>query len=197
MWKRLAHLAFWLGASLYFGGLVTLGVIAAPAIFETAHSGNLSMPAISPPLEMWKQVGGEIFGNILNRFVWVEVISLVLLLVGIGVPLVTHRPVRRSAVISFILWLILAAVVSYDSAFLRPKVWTMRDQLRGSAITHVSAGTQPSTQPWPERDEFETLHDRSEMLGRVKVYVLLGLILLGSIRGLTEKPLSKQQSIET
>src|ERR1700753_1751794 len=99
MWKRFAHLSFWLGASLYFGGLVALGAIAAPSIFETARLANLSMPAISPPLEMWKQVGGEIFGNILNRFVWIEAISLLLLLIGIAVPLVTHRPIRRSAII--------------------------------------------------------------------------------------------------
>jgi len=144
MWKRLAHLSFWLGASLYFGGLVSIGAIAAPGVFHVTTHTAITMPGIAPSLNMGNQVGGEIFGEVLNRFVWIEVIGSALLLFGIGVPLVSHRPVRRSISILFSLWLALVVLLGYTAGYLHPQVWHMREVLRASAMT------QPA--PPPECD---------------------------------------------
>ena len=193
MWKRFAHLSFWLGASLYFGGLVTLGAIAAPGIFYVTTHNTITMPAIPAALNMGNQVGGEIFGEVLNRFVWIEVIASVLLGVGILVPLVSHRPVRKSTSIMFSLWLGVVVLMVYTAAYLYPQVWHERDVLRASAATRPAVGTAApaaATQAaaWPEKEEFDSLHARAETLARFKAYLLLAMIVLGSMRGITEAP---------
>ncbi len=192
MWKRFAHLSFWLGASLYFGGLITLGAIAAPGVFFVTTHNVITMPAIPAALNMGNQVGGEIFGEVLNRFVWIEVIASVLLGVGILVPLVSHRPVRKSTSIMFSLWLGVVVLMLYTAAYLHPQVWHMRDVLRASAATRpaVAAGAPAATQSavWPEKEEFDSLHARAETLARIKAYLLLAMIVLGSMRSITEAP---------
>jgi hypothetical protein len=193
MWKRFAHLSFWLGASLYFGGLVTLGAIAAPGVFFVTTHNVITMPAIPAALNMGNQVGGEIFGEVLNRFVWIEVIASVLLGVGILVPLVSHRPVRKSTSIMFSLWLGVVVLMVYTAAYLHPQVWHEREVLRASAATRpaVAAGASAATTQaavWPEKEEFDSLHARAETLARFKMYLLLAMIVVGSMRGITEAP---------
>jgi hypothetical protein len=201
MWRRLSHLSFWLGASLYFGGLVTLGVIAAPGVFFVTTHNVITMPAIPAALNMGNQVGGEIFGEVLNRFVWIEVIGSVLLGVGILVPLVSHRPVRKSTSILFSLWLGLVVLMVYTAAYLHPKVWHEREVLRASAATRpaatqaaVPAGNTAAA--WPEKEEFDSLHARAETLARIKVYLLLAIILVGAMRGITESPVHLRKKVE-
>lgn len=191
MLKKTANLSFWLGTSLYFGGLVTLGAIAAPGIFYVTTHNPITMPAIPPSLDMGRQVGGEIFGEVINRFVWIEVIGTVLLLFGTLVPLVAHRPVRRTTSLMFSLWMALAVLTAYDGFYVRPQVWEARTVLRNSALSHPSTtqtATAPATDaaPWPERERFDSLHTSSELLGRLKSYVLLAMILLGAVPGLPE-----------
>jgi hypothetical protein len=193
MWKRFAHLSFWLGASLYFGGLVSIGAIAAPGVFFVTTHNVITMPAIPAALNMGNQVGGEIFGEVLNRFVWIEVIASVLLGVGILVPLASHRPVRKSTSILFSLWLGVVVLMVYTSAYLHPQVWEMRSKLRASAttrpaygaLTPAAAATQPA---WPEMEQFDSLHARAETLARIKAYLVLAIIVVGSMRGITESP---------
>jgi hypothetical protein len=201
MWKRLAHLSFWLGASLYFGGLVSIGAIAAPAVFFVTTHNHVTMPLIPDALNMGNQVGGEIFGEVLNRFVWIEVIASVLLGVGILVPLASHRPVRKSTSIMFSLWLGVVVLMVYTAAFLHPQVWEMRSKLRASAATRPAFGTltpaAAATQPaWPEREQFDSLHARAETLARIKAYLVLAMIVLGSMRGITEAPVRLRKTKE-
>lgn len=189
MIKRVLHVAWWLGVSLYFGGMVALGAVVAPAVFSTARQAGMTMEGIaSPPLDMWKQVGGEIFGVVLERFAWVELASSVLMLLGLMGMILLHRPARRSAWVLFALWVALVAVSGYDGTVLRPTVWTTRTEVRKTAPLHATA-----TQPWPEQDRFDQLHVRSETLGRVKVYLLLGMILVAASRGIAEKPLRRRK----
>ncbi|MGN6368895.1 MAG: hypothetical protein ACTHN5_11605 [Phycisphaerae bacterium] len=190
----MSHLSFWLGASVYFGGLVALGAIAAPAVFYAANHSGMTMPGIGPALDMGNQVGGEIFGEVLNRFVLIEVISLVLLGVGIGVPMVTHRPMRKSTSLLFSLWLGVVVLMVYTAAYLHPKIWHEREVLRASAMTRPAA-TQTAVPAknavvaaWPEKEEFDSLHARAETLARIKAYLLLAMIVVGSMRGITESP---------
>lgn len=205
MWKRAAHFLWWLGASTYFGGLSTLGAIAAPVIFATTKSAHMSMPGIvSPPLVMDRQVGGEIFGNILNAFRWVEVSALFLMLLGLTPLLFSGHRVRRSTWVLLTLWILLTGLVGYDAGYLTPRVWQVRTEVRNSAAQHLltapvagaatEAAPAATLQSWPEQAEFDALHDRSELIGRCKIYVLLAMILVASWRGIAEKGTTHTES---
>ena len=191
MWRKAADVTIWLGTSVYFGGLVTLGVVAAPAVFASSANAHLSMPGIAaPPLNMSNQVGGEIFGEVLNRFAWVQLIGLALILVGLAVWFLGHKMVRRSTWVLVILWILLAALTAYDIGVLRPRVFVVRDAVREKAKRPppptMPAGPLTSAD-WPEQVEFNGLHDRSEAIAHWEAYVLLGMILVAAWRGLAEK----------
>jgi hypothetical protein len=190
MLRQSMHIAWWLGTSLYFGGLVTLGAIVAPVVFTTSADAHLSMAGIaSPPLDMGRQVGGEIFGAALNRFAWVELLSLGLMLIGLMGMILLHKPARRSSWTLFILWILLTGCAAYDTGMLRPKVWEVRTQVRQSAVAHAAA-----TEPWAEQTEFDRLHEEAELLGRVKVYLLLGMIVVAGWRRLADKSMLRRHA---
>jgi len=180
MWRRTFDVLFWLGASLYFGGMVAIGAIVAPAVFDSAHAAHLSMPNISPPLEPDRQAAGEIFGVVLQRFAYVEAISLVLILIGIAGWLLTQRVVRRSTLFISALWLLIAITTAYDFGSLTPRVWSTRDALRQTAAAHAQDAPGAA---WPERAEFDALHASSETLGKIKACALLAMVLVAAWRG--------------
>jgi len=185
MWRKAADVSFWLGLSLYTGGLITLGAIVAPSILDTATNSQLSMPAVTaPPLSMPRQVTGELFGHILNRFAWVEIIALALMLVGLAIWFLGHKIIRRSTWVLLILWAMVAGLTAYDAAAIRPRVWTLNATLRQLAAASPAA-TSPTS--WPEQQQFDDLHHRSETFGRLKAYMLLAMILVTAWRGLAEK----------
>jgi hypothetical protein len=187
MWRRITNVAWWLGVSAYFGGLIALGAIAAPAIMKSSTDANLSMPGIaSPPLPMDRQVTGQIFGEILNRFTFVEVAALGLMLIGVAGFLFAHTPVRRSVWVLLTLWVLLAAVLGYDAGMLRPKVFEQRTVMYQSAPAHAAEGMNAM---WPERIEFDRLHKQSESIGKIKAYLLLGMLLVTAWRGLADRPI--------
>lgn len=187
MWRKLADVAFWIGVSLYFGGLLAVGLVAAPAIFQTARAQKISMPGIAePPLDMANQVGGEIFGEVLYRFGFLEAVALALMLAGIAGWILGHKHVRRSTWVVLALWGMVAILAATDARWLRPKVWAMRTLVREQAPAHVAAG---AAAPWPERDQFDRLHQWDETLGRAKVYLLLAMLIVTAWRGLAEKRL--------
>jgi len=193
MWRRATNVAFWIGVSIYFGGILALGAVAAPAIKNAVQNAGISMPGVPvPPLEMRPEVTGQIFGEILARFTTVEVIALALMLVGIAGFLFAHTPVRRSAWILLIMWFGLAAFLAYDTGILRNKVWAQRKAMWQTAAAHLPDGS-PNT--WPERAEFNRLHLRSESLGRAKAYLLLGMIVVAAWRGLAERPIKHETQI--
>lgn len=186
MLRKFAMVAWWLGVSAYFGGILAVGAVVAPVVFDTARSAALTMPGVPASLDVSKQVGGEIFGAVLGRFLIVEVICLGVMLAGLTVTIVTHKTVRRSTWVLLGLWMILATFTGYDAGYLRPQVLQARDKYRASASMHVSS--ENPDEVWPERAAFEEVHARSETFGRLKAYALLGMILVGAWKGLAEKP---------
>lgn len=187
MWRRATNVAWWLGVSVYFGGLLTLVAVVAPTLVRTAADAKITMPGLSsPPLEMHKQVTGQIFGDVLKRFTVVEVAALGLMLVGLIGFLLAHTPVRRSVWVLLAMWVLLAGVVGYDAGMLRPTVWQQRNLVWQTAAAHVTDGMGAT---WPERTEFLRLHTQSETMGRVKAYLLLAMILVTAWRGLAERPM--------
>jgi hypothetical protein len=184
MVKKMLDVLFWLGVALYFGGLVALGPVAAGGIFKVSRDAQLSMPGIaSPPLDMSRQVGGELFGEVLRRFGVIEGIALALMLAGIAGWVLGHKTVRRSSWIAAVFWVIVASLALIDIAWLRPKVWAERLVVRAQAATMTAAATQAA---WPARDEFDKLHQWAEFLGRTKGEVLFAMILVVGWRGVAE-----------
>jgi len=184
MWRKLADAAFWIGLALYFGGIAAIAV-AAPAVFKTAQEKQLKLPGIAdPPLDMGNQVGGEIFGNVLYNFRIIEAIALALMLVGIGTWVLGHKHVRRSTWVILTLWAMVAAITAVDIGWLQNRIWELRETVRQQAPAHAAEGKGAR---WPERIQFDTLHHWDESLGHAKAYILLGMILVASWRGLADK----------
>src|SRR4051794_7379891 len=105
MWQKFADVIFWIGLSLYFGGLIAVGAIVAPAVFDTATAAHLSMPDVAtPPLDMSRQVGGEVFGAVLGRFAYLEAGALGMMLVGLAAWILGQRHVRGSTWVLLVLW---------------------------------------------------------------------------------------------
>jgi hypothetical protein len=160
-------------------------VVVARAVFDTAKGAGLSMPGITaPPLEMDKQVGGELFGAVLNRFSYFEALGLALMLAGLAGWLLGHRHVRRSTWVIAALWAMVAGLAAVDAGWVRPQVWAQREVVREQAASHAA---DREGAEWPERAAFDRLHQLSETLGHCKGYVLLAMILVTAWRGLAEK----------
>jgi hypothetical protein len=186
MWRHVTNLAWWIGVSLYFGGLLALGAVAAPAIRDAVGNAGITMGGFaSPPLPMRGEVTGQIFGTVLARFTWVEVISLGLMLLGIAGFLFAHVPVRRSAWVLLVLWVALACMLGYDAGVLRPKVFEQRAAMWKTAPAHAA---DKDLSGWAEHARFDRLHNLAETLGRTKGYLLLAMILVTAWRGLAERP---------
>ncbi len=166
-------MAWWLGMAAYFGGMLALAV-AAPMVFRTTRTAHVSMPGItSPPLDMANETGGEIFGNMLNAFAYVEVAALFLLLVGLLVRL--RRPTRGAHVLA-VLYVLLGLTALADLGYVRPKVWTTRERVRELAATAPAVATFAP----PEKQTFDQLHVLSERLGQVKFWLLLGMLVISA-----------------
>jgi hypothetical protein len=93
-----------------------------------------------------------------------------------------HKHVRRSTWVVLACWVLLAALAAVDAGMIRPKVWALRTTVREQAREHAVEGAR-----WPERDQFDRLHLWDETLGRAKVYLLLGMLVVTAWRGLAEK----------
>ncbi|HVX85166.1 MAG TPA: hypothetical protein VH253_10160 [Phycisphaerae bacterium] len=171
---RIPPTAWWLGLAAYFGGMLALAV-AAPVLFHTTRAQHISMPGIaSPPLDMGNETGGEIFGNILNAFAYVEVVALLLLLVGLLGKL---RAGTRVSHVLAVLYAVLALTVLVDLGYVRPKVWNTRETVRELAATAPGGAAGAAFSP-PAKQSFDALHALSERLGQVKFWLLLAMLIL-------------------
>lgn len=170
---------FWLSLSLYLGGLIVLGAIAAPALFRTLQDVHATAPqftAMTVENETGgaaRQLGGEIFGNILRRFAHVEAACVALL--GVTTGLMGYASIPRGWLrVGAALAVLLGICYFYDLTVTNA-IWQTRDQWRVAAM-------QGQTQVAVERHaEFTKLHHRSEQLANLKVFLLLGLLVTGVI----------------
>ena len=180
MLHKLLNLLFWLGLALAFGGTIAIGAVAAPAVFSATRDAQITMPNIaSPPLDLTTQAGGEIFGTILNRFATLEGIALTLIFLALAGWIVTARAVPATTWFIVGAFLFVVALTLYDNYLLRPDVWSNRQTVRNEAPAHA---TDTKDTPWPARDYFDSLHHRSELVGKIKAYALLAILLTAAWR---------------
>lgn len=153
---RIAALA---AIALWSGGIVALGAVAAPAIFDTLASRGVADA---------RAVAGAVFGETLRRF---HAVSYGCAGVVIGTLLLRRllgpRPSRlgiRLAISS-----LMAGAAVYSGTVLAGRIERARDAAGGSPSTLAAHD--------PRRTEFDRLHALSTTLAMVPV--LGGVVLIG------------------
>ena len=184
---RIFRTVFWLALALYLGGLVALGAIAAPKIFSTLQSTH---DAVTPPAgtaapttgsaALWndpRQIGGEVFGNILAAFSKLEISCMAAMLLAIVGESLLFRGVllrKRCHLARIALVIVVAGLLAYDTTVLWPDIIAQRTAWRES--------TDPSAKS-TAKTRFDALHKTSESLAHTKVYILLALLLVTALTG--------------
>ncbi|MGC8623826.1 MAG: hypothetical protein ACP5VQ_01005 [Phycisphaerae bacterium] len=87
---RITQILFWFGLSIYFGGLLILGTLVAPEIFNTIAAAGVHTSTINPLLNESKELAGRIFGNILYYFSIFQLICLFLMLFSVLFQMAFH-----------------------------------------------------------------------------------------------------------
>jgi hypothetical protein len=169
---RIAQMLNYLALAVYLGGLVALGVAAAPAIFKTIEgAGVLATTHLPTSTDPGRQLGGEVFGNVLQRFVPLEIGSLIALTVATALQAVSRVRITRSAVARMILLAVVLGLAGYDYAAVWPNIW----QERAAWQQSVQAGQTSAAARHEAR--FQELHQTSETLAKGKVYALAALLI--------------------
>ena len=146
--------------AVWIGGLLALGAIAAPAIFDVVAARGIADARL---------VSGAIFGEILQRFHLVAYgCGAALLLSLIIRRILGPRP--RPFAIRFGIATIMLAAALYAGFVLHQQIETLQHQIG----VNVSASSLP--QGDPRRVEFGRLHGRSALVQFVPI--VGGLLLL-------------------
>jgi uncharacterized membrane protein len=148
-----------LAIAAWIGGLVALGAIAAPAIFEVVSLRQV------PDARM---VSGAIFGEILRRFHLVSYACGALILVALAARAVLGPRPRRFAARFGLAALMLAATL-YSGLIISGRI---------ELVQHaIGVGVAPSSLPAgdPRRTEFGRLHAQSTM---IQLVPLIGGVIL-------------------
>jgi putative copper export protein len=152
------RLASLLALAVWVGGLVVLGAVAAPAIFEVVGLRQVAEGRV---------LAGAIFGEILRRFHLVAYsCGAIVILTLITRAVLGPRP--RQFAIRFSLAVVMLATTLYSGLIVSKRIERLR----------IEAGTAPSTLDAADlrRVAFEQLHARSVVLQFVPL--VGGVILL-------------------
>lgn len=149
-----------LAIGVWIGGLIALGAIAAPAIFEVVSLRQVPDGRI---------LSGAIFGEVLRRFDLVSYGCGALVLAALAVRAVLGPRPRRFSLRAGIAVLMLSASM-YSGMVLSSRIAAVQQE--------IGAGVAPSSLPAgdPRRVEFGRLHGQSTLVQLVPI--LGGLVLL-------------------
>jgi len=146
-----------LAAAVWFGGLLTLGAVAAPAVFDTMTAQHVADP---------RGVSGAVVGEILGRFHLVSYGCAILALAALFARAVLGpRPRRFAARVGLIAAMLAASL--YSGIVLRGQIDQVRQEI----------GASPSTLPAGDdrRVKFGRLHAQASA---VQIVPLVGSLLL-------------------
>ena len=147
-----------LALTLWVGGLLVLGAIAAPSVFEVSAARHVVNDRL---------VAGAIFGEILRRFHLLSYACAVVLLAAlVGRGVMGPRPIMFAARVGIAFLMLLAT--AYAGLILAPRM----SRLQAAAV--VAPSTLPENDP--RRVEFGRLHQLST--GIELIPILGGLFLL-------------------
>ena len=168
---RITQVVYWVGAALYLGGIVALGVVAAPAIFQTVRETGAGMPGMGAWINSSQQLGGEIFGNVLIRFRVLEWLCLAMMGLGMVGGWMWGQQRKLGRWVRVGLLSVLGLLVIYDAVYLTPAVWQARSQWRQASDASHALELQR---------RFDVLHKQAEGLGHAKMWLLLGLVTVSA-----------------
>jgi hypothetical protein len=176
----LLQIVYWIALSTWFGGVLFIA-IAAPIIFRTVKENNPILPTVlSVNLEGQHGLllAGTIVSNLIAQLVNIELICAAGLLIGlIGQWSLTDiseqnwlLPLLRSA-----MYLAAVGFVVFDWRVIWPQITRHRNE-------YIEHADEPEIAN-PANDEFNRYQRESELLLRIRLALLLGLILFsGNIR---------------
>jgi hypothetical protein len=181
----LVQTLYWIALSTWFGGVLFIA-IAAPIIFRTVKDANPILPTVlSVNLEGQHAalLAGTIVANLIAQLVLIELLCALALLPGVvGHWLLTDTsqqywilPLVRTA-----MYVALVAFILYDWRVLWPKINKFRNQ-------YIDNADDPDVAN-PANDQFNRYQHESELLLRIRLALLLGLILFSAT--ITERRIS-------
>jgi hypothetical protein len=173
----LLQIVYWIALATWFGGVLFIAV-AAPIIFRTVKESNPIIPSVlSVNLEgqHGNLLAGTIVANLISQLVRVELICAGGLIVGlIGQWRLSDTggqnwlmPMLRSAMA-----VAAVAFAVYDWRVLWPKINRYRDE-------YIDHADEPEVAN-PANDQFNHYQRESELLLRIRLALLLGLVLFSS-----------------
>ena len=171
---KLTQVIFWLGLSIYFGGLFLLGPIVASQIFSTIRGAGAQITGTSPHTDPATELAGSVFGNILHLFNLVELICLPLILIPIVIQMSLYMYIWDVWLwLRLALAVVLAIIAVQDIFLLSPKIRTVHDQWIKNTDSNPDLATQ-------NQALFKTLHSQAERNGKIKAVLLLLLVIVSA-----------------
>jgi hypothetical protein len=173
----LLQILYWIALATWFGGVLFIAV-AAPVIFRTVKQHNPILPTVlSVNLEGQHSslLAGTIVANLIAQLHYIEGICAGAMLVGlVGQWFLSDTsgqnwllPLLRSG-----MYLAVVGFVIYDWRFVWPKITHHRDQ-------YIENADDPDVAN-PANDQFNYYQHESELLLRIRLALLLGLILFSA-----------------
>ena len=170
----LLQIIYWISLSTWFGGVLFIA-IAAPIIFRTVKENNPILPTVlSVNLEGQHGLllAGTIVSNLIAQLMRIELICAAGLLIGlIGQWRLTDisdqnwlLPMLRSG-----MYVAAVGFVIFDWRVIWPQIMRYRNQ-------YIEHADEPEIAN-PANDEFNRYQRESELLLRIRLALLLGLIL--------------------
>jgi hypothetical protein len=147
-----------LAIAVWIGGLLALGGIAAPAVFDTVAVRGVPDGRL---------LSGAIFGEALRRFHLVSYGCGVLIVASLAARAVLGPRPRRFSVRVGIAGAMLAATL-YSGMVIASRIARVQQEIGGQAASSLPAGD-------PRRTEFGKLHGQSTL---VQIVPLLGGMIL-------------------
>ncbi len=167
---RITQVFFWLALALYFGGLATLGPLVAYELFTTIPETHVQVPSMSPKLNQPRELAGDVFGNILQKFNMVELICLPILFATVAIQTAVYLNwLNPWSWLRLILVGVLLVVALYDIFYTGP-------QVRRQHTLWVQNVDRDPAMAHSHELKFDKFHSESERNGVIKLIVLLALL---------------------
>lgn len=143
---------------IWLGGMVTLGALAAPAVFEVLEASDPDMGRV---------LAGDVFGEILRRFHFVAYASGVILLGCLG-AMATRRPRPRALGVRAGIVGAMLVISLYSGVWVSGAIEELQQEI-GVPISTLQDDD-------PRRSRFDMLHGLSEIL--MGINIAGGLVLV-------------------
>ncbi len=171
---RMTQVIFWLGLSIYLGGLVALGGIVAWQLFSILGHTSVQVAGMSAHLNQSRQLAGLIFGRILEAFNVVEIVCLALMFVAICTQMALHLNLLNIWVwLRLVVAVLLLLLSLYDIFIVSPAVHRQHHQWIANVDAHPAIAQA-------HRQVFWKLHRESEALGTSEIGLLLIMLVVSA-----------------